>query len=102
MASATAKTLRKVTEETTVTLTLDANEAVTLTAILANVSGPRDGSPREHVSAIYKALDDAGARYGGSAAYKAMQGSIHFKAYPSGFKGESLAGTFPFTSGGLY
>jgi hypothetical protein len=90
MAKATRQTQRKVTEETTVTLTLNANEAVTLALVLANIGGPRENSPRAHTQAVYEALSRAGVDYGRSTAYRLHTGETRFSAYPSGFKGETL------------
>jgi hypothetical protein len=90
MAKASKDIIRKVTEETTVTLTLSVDEAVTLAMVLANVGGNRETSPRKHAQAVFNALEKTGVGYYQSTAYTLHSGSQSFRPYPSTFKGESL------------
>ena len=106
MAKAAKKTERKVSEETTVTLTLSVDEAVTLHTVLANIGGDREAGPRKHTDAVYKALNSAGINYYGSAAYRLHSGSMRFGTYPASHKGEApnaeKGGVFGYgTLGGL-
>jgi hypothetical protein len=59
MAVAEKRVERRVIEDVTVRLTLSEDEAKTLAAVLALVSGDRRKSPREHVVAMINALREA-------------------------------------------
>lgn len=90
MAKASKQVQRKVTEETTITLTLSVDEAVTLSLALASVAGSRENSPRKHTQAVAEALSKAGVDYARSTAYGLQSGHIRFDPYPDGFTGETL------------
>jgi hypothetical protein len=65
MAEATKKVERRVIEDVTIELKLNEDEARTLVAILANVTGTRTNSPRLHASNVLEAFRRAGVPHPG-------------------------------------
>lgn len=99
MATAEKRVERRVIEDVTVTLSLSEEEARTLAAVLARVTGSRNGSPREHVAAILDALRRAGVMHpaqSGALTWREIspvdlrepggliEGKLNFHDYPAG------------------
>lgn len=66
----------------TITLTLSKEEAEALYALVGNISGDGQGSPREHTDSVFYALSGAGVSIYGKPILKQMSGSLRWLSEP--------------------
>ncbi|MGW6754546.1 hypothetical protein [Streptomyces sp. NPDC055006] len=76
MAEVSKDVERIVTEVTTYTLTLTADEALALAIVTGMVGGDDRGTPREHTNAVHQALKTAGVTWWGTDMHRQFSGHI--------------------------